>query len=118
MTRESRADGAGVRLLFRLHGEGRVSGVGLGLGVIAQVAFGGAVAVAVELQRAGIAQNQSAAQGRPGQDGADHARRERGDHHRQDAAAAVVPIHPEVAAVQAAQVASSARRPPTWCRRR
>ena len=98
------ADGAGVRLLFRLHGEGRVSGVGLAR-VIARVAFGSAVAVAVELQRAGVAQNQSAAQGRPGQDGADHARRERGDHHGEDAAAAVVPIHREVAAVQAGQVA-------------
>ena len=40
------SDGTGVRLLLRLHGEGRVGCIGLALGVVPSVALGLAVGVA------------------------------------------------------------------------
>ena len=70
--------------------------------VIPAVTF--ALAVAIQLQRAGVAQNQGAAQRRSGQDRADHSGRKRGDDHGENAAAAVVAVHWEIAAVQARKV--------------
>ena len=72
--------------------------------VIPAVTFALVVAIAIQLQRAGVAQNQGAAQRRSGQDRADHSGRERGDERGENAAAAVVAVHWEIAAVQACKV--------------